>query len=196
MTDNTLTARKTEMRAKLKQIRAAIPAESRKTSSQAIFNNILSLHEVTNAKTVFIYISYGNEVDTHSLLKYFLDEGKTLAVPKILPAKTMIAVPFTSWEELTPGELGILTPVSDQPFTGNFDVVITPGLGFTQQGHRIGYGRGYYDKWFAQNRHSLRIATAYEPTVLDEIPANENDIRVNMIVTEKRIIKCREKNKL
>ena len=186
----TLTDQKAETRAKLKQIRSSLPAESRQSGSETIFNNLLSLEEVRNAETVFIYISYGNEVDTHDLLKYFLTRGKKLAVPKILPSKTMIAVPFSGWKDLAPGELGILTPVSDQAYGGNIDVVITPGLGFTRQGHRIGYGRGYYDKWFAQNRHNSRIALAFEATVLDKIPSNENDIRMDMIITEQGIIRC------
>lgn len=191
MSDINLTARKAETRAKLKQIRAAIPETMRAAHAKVIYQKTIALDEVANAQSIFIYISYGNEVDTHSLLKYFLEQGKTLAVPKILPSKTMIAVPFSGWEDLAPGELGILTPLSDQPCPGEFDVVITPGLGFTSRGHRIGYGRGYYDQWFARHRQPKRIALACEDAILDDLPVDGNDIPVNMIVTEKRIIKVR-----
>lgn len=189
MEHTTLTAQKAELRAKLKQIRAAIPAEIRADQSQAIQQKLTNLDEIQTAQSLFLFISYGNEVHTHDLLKYFLKQGKTLAVPKILPEKTMIAVPFSRWEELIPGELGILTPAGDKSCSDNFDVVITPGLGFTLAGHRIGYGRGYYDKWFASHPASHIIAVCFEQQIMDKLPVDDYDIKVDMIVTEKRIIK-------
>ncbi len=191
MQHNTLAARKSETRAKLKQIRASIPAEMRTIYSEAITRNLLSLAEIQTARTIFLFISYGNEVHTHELLKYFLNQGKILAVPKILPTKTMIAVPFSRWEDLTPGELGILTPLGEIPYAGDFDVVITPGLGFTPAGHRIGYGRGYYDKWFASHKLNHKIAITFEEQIMDKLPVDDYDVMIDMIVTEKRITKTK-----
>ena len=184
-----LATRKAAMRAQLKQIRAAIPAEQRAAWSQTIHNTVIALDEVRNARTVFIYISYGNEVDTHGLLKHFLNAGKSLAVQKILTVKTMIATPFSNWKELVLGELGILTPPGNESHPGPFDVVITPGLGFTRQGHRIGYGRGYYDQWFATHQVQHKIAVTFEAQLVAELPVDATDIPVNMIVTEKRVIR-------
>ena len=127
-------------------------------------------------------------MDTHGLLRYFLAVGMTVAVPKILPGKTMIACRFTRWEDLAPGELGILTPPGDTSCPGPFDLVITPGLGFTPQGQRLGYGRGYYDRWFAEQRGARKIALAFEVQVMNDIPHAQNDIPVDMLITEKRII--------
>jgi len=182
-----LAARKAEIRTKLKQSRASIPAEIRTSCSQYIQQNLVSLEEIQAANSLFMFISYGNEIHTHDLLKYFLNQGKILAVPKILPSKTMIAVPFNRWEDLIPGELGILTPSRDTPYPGDFDVVITPGLGFTLKGHRIGYGRGYYDKWFASHPVNHKIAICFEEQIVDKLPIDDYDIRMDMIVTEKRI---------
>jgi 5-formyltetrahydrofolate cyclo-ligase len=186
-----LSAQKAELRAKLKQIRASIPAEIRADQSQAIQQKLASLEEIQTAHSIFLFISYGNEVHTHDLLKYFLKQGKTLAVPKILPEKTMIAVQFSQWEDLIPGELGILTPSGNTPYSGDFDVVITPGLGFTLQGHRIGYGRGYYDKWFASHNARNKIAIAFEAQLVDELPTDETDVPVDIVVTEERVIRIR-----
>jgi 5-formyltetrahydrofolate cyclo-ligase len=186
-----LSAQKAELRAKLKQIRASIPAEIRADQSQAIQQKLASLEEIQTAHSIFLFISYGNEVHTHDLLKYFLKQGKTLAVPKILPEKTMIAVQFSQWEDLIPGELGILTPSGNTPYSGDFDVVITPGLGFTLQGHRIGYGRGYYDKWFASHNARNKIAIAFEAQLVDELPTDETDVPVVIVVTEERVIRIR-----
>lgn len=191
MTKSARQEQKQQLRSLLKQKRAALPAASRQAASAIITDKILALTAVRQARSVFIFISYGNEVDTHDLLKCFLKQGKRLAVPKILPEKTMIAVPFSAWEELVPGELGILTPRSNQADNGQFDVVITPGLGFTPSGVRIGYGRGYYDKWFASHSCGSRIAICFDTQIVDELPVDATDVSIDMIVTEKRVIPTR-----
>ena len=188
MNTSILAAEKTALRTRLKQIRTSLPAEFRASATQAITENLLGLHEVVSARTVFIYISHGNEVDTHGLLRHFLAKGMMVTVPKILPNRTMIAVPFDRWVDLTPGELGILTPSGDIPCSLPIDIVITPGLGFTAEGHRIGYGRGYYDKWFAEHRTGKKIALAFDAQVIHDIPHDENDIPVEILITEKRIM--------
>ena len=188
MDPSTLATQKPALRARLKQIRDSLSAADRAAASRTITENLLSLDEAGLAQTVFIYISRGNEVDTHSLLKHFLDKGTTVAVPKILPDKTMIATSFTSWDDLVRGELGILTPPGNLPCPGPFDIVITPGLGFTARGQRIGYGRGYYDRWFTAHPAGRKIALAFEAQLINEIPHAGYDIPVDILITEKRII--------
>ena len=188
MDPSTLAAQKAKLRAGLKQIRDTIPADIRAAAARKITENLLSLVEVETARTLFIYISHGYEVDTHGLLGHLLGRGMTVAVPRIMPDKSMIAVRFTGWEDLAPGELGILTPSGSEPCPGPIDIVITPGLGFTIQGHRIGYGRGYYDRWFMTHRVSRKIALAFEAQIVAAIPHDENDIPVDILVTEQRII--------
>lgn len=188
MTEPALPELKREIRKKLKQKRAAMAASERLAASGIITETVLGLDEVRQAQSLFIFISHGNEVHTHDLLKYFLKQGKHLAVPKILPEKTMIAVPFSGWEELTAGEMGIFTPRSSQPDQRYFDVVITPGLGFTPAGYRIGYGRGYYDKWFAAHDSGEKIAICFESQLVEELPVEATDVPVDLIVTERRII--------
>lgn len=185
-----LSVRKAACRTQLKKIRAAIPPERRDSHSGAIRGQLLDLEEVRSARSVFIFISYGSEVDTHPLLDHFLDAGKQLAVPRIVDSREMLATPFTGWDDLVKGQLGILTPRSNQPFPGRLDIAITPGLGFTPSGHRIGYGRGYYDKWFAAHPGTLRIAVAYSEQILDEIPVDGNDVLMDRIVTQDGIISC------
>ena len=189
MAENLLADQKAAIRKQLKQIRASIPAPVRMAYSEAIFNFLIGLDEIHHAKSAFIYISYGNEVDTHQLLKYFLHQEKLLAIPKILATKNMIAAPFSGEEELVPGELGILTVAGEEPFNTDIDIVITPGLGFTRTGYRIGYGRGYYDKWFARNPVGHKIAVTFEAQIVDSLPVAVTDIPVDIIVTEKRIIR-------
>ena len=186
--ESDLATQKAVLRPALKQLRASLPAEDRANASMSIMHNLLSLDEMETARAVFSYISHGHEVDTHALLRHFLGRGATVAVPKILPGIGMIAVPFTRWEDLAPGELGILTPSGATPCPGPFDIVITPGLGFTARGYRIGFGRGYYDRWFAEHQTARKIALAFEVQIIAELPHAEYDIPVDVLITEKRII--------
>ena len=186
--NSALAAQKAEFRAKLKEIRAAIPQTDRETFSKTITQTVLALEEISLARHIFIYISYGNEVGTHELIDALLTQGKQLCVPKIINSASMLAVPFSSWQELKTGQLGILTPKDSNPVTATIDVVITPGLGFTEEGYRIGYGRGYYDQWFSQHPVQHRIALAFADQILDELPVDEFDIPVSKILTNTRII--------
>jgi len=188
MTD--LSTRKAACREELKKIRAAIPAEGRNSRSLAIRERLLALDEVRSARAIFLFISYGSEVDTHAILDLFLETGKELAVPRIIDSREMIATPFTGRDDLVKGQLGILTPRGEQPYPGEIDIAVTPGLGFTRTGHRIGYGRGYYDTWFAKHPGTRRIAIAYSEQVLAEIPVDENDVLMERIVTQDETITC------
>jgi len=179
---------KAETRKMFKTARAKLPEATRMDYSNSITEQVLKLDEIKNARTIFIYISYATEVHTHELIKALLGAGKTLAVPKIVNSDFMEAETFSSWEDLIPGELGILTPGKSKPCYGPFDIAITPGLGFTLSGHRMGFGRGYYDKWFAQNKVSHKIALAFEAQLIENIPVEETDVPMEKIVSEKRVI--------
>jgi len=179
---------KAETRKMLKLMRANIPETTRLDYSNSIAEQVLKLDEIRNARTIFIYISYATEVHTHDLIKALIDDGKALAVPKIVDSDFMKAESFSSWEDLVPGKLGILAPANSKPCDGPFDVALTPGLGFTMSGHRMGFGRGYYDKWFAQNKANHKIALAFEAQLVDEIPIDDTDVPMEKIVTEQRVI--------
>lgn len=183
-----LNNRKAVLREQQKRTRDALPAETRRKYSQRIRERLQGLPALHAARSVFCFISHGGEVDTHPLLNWLLGQGKLVMVPKILNATGMIAVPFSGWDDLRPGQLGILTPASSTPYLGRIDVCITPGLGFTTSGKRLGHGRGYYDRWFASHRVADRIALGFECLLLEDLPTSETDVPVTMVVTEKRLI--------
>ena len=188
-TRETLRSQKATLRTHLRQIRSGLPASLRLSHSRLIHGHLYGLDEVITAKSAFIYISYASEVDTHAIIRRFLDEGKSLAVPRIIDANHMISVPFTSWEDLKTDTMGIMAPETTTVYPGPLDIAITPGLGFTIAGNRIGFGRGYYDKWFRANAVKTKIALAYEAQILEQLPTGRNDIPVDIIVTEKRVIR-------
>jgi 5-formyltetrahydrofolate cyclo-ligase len=186
--DPVLAAQKQALRPILLSRREGVGAADRAAWSQTIESRVLALPEVKRAKSVFCFISHGPEVNTHGILNMLLSQDKTVLVPRILRGEPMRAVRFLHWAELAPGTLGIPAPVNSKTYDGHVDVVITPGLGFTRDGVRIGYGRGYYDRWFATCPHSLRIGVAFDCQLLDSLPADQNDAVLHRIVTERRTI--------
>ena len=186
---NSIQTQKNGLRKQLKQLRNEIPESSRLQNNLTIQQRLLSQMDIRAANSLFCFISYGSEVHTHDIIRQLLAQGKQLAVPKITDSGYMLAIPFQSWDELEPGQLGILTPPGNSEMTRAFDVVITPGLGFSESGKRLGFGRGYYDKWFQNNEVGTKIALAYELQIVSELPVNEFDVNVDYIVTEERLIK-------
>jgi 5-formyltetrahydrofolate cyclo-ligase len=148
----------------------------------------MGLEALQAAQVVFCFVAYGSEVDTRPLLHSLLAGGGMLLVPKIIGRERMIAVPLHDWHDLEPGQLGILTPTANEEWTGKVDVCVTPGLGFTATGKRLGFGRGYYDQWFETHETGLRVGVAFDCQVVPELPCGEHDMPVDRIVTESKVI--------
>jgi len=183
-----LNRQKAILREHLKLARQALSQQQRQAFDQAIHARLQA--PVEQADTVFCYVSTDAEVNTRDVIDRLRTLGKTVLVPKIINMEKMIAVRFDGWEHLRAGQLGILTPDSDEGWPSGVDLCLTPGLGFTLDGNRIGYGKGYYDKWFADHPHCARTALCYECQIVDDIPTTDTDVRVQKIITERRIITC------
>ena len=156
--------------------------------SAAIQSQLLQLPQLHPAEVVFCFISTGTEVSTRGVIDHMIASGKTVLVPNILRREPMRAVPFTDWDSLTPGILGIPSPTESIAYPGYVDLVVTPGLGFTPTGTRIGYGRGYYDRWFATHEHGLRVGVAFECQLEAALPAEAADVPLHILITEQRTI--------
>ena len=181
---------KADLRQFLKQKRGELPQRLRPGYDRAIRECLLE--QAAPAGTVFCYVSTELEVDTRGIIDCLRQSGITVLIPRLLDREKMIAVEFGGWRRLRAGQLGILSPDTDEEWPGEADLCITPGLGFTPDGRRIGYGRGYYDKWFAAHPRSARVALCYECQIVDDIPTTGTDMRVQKIITEKRVINCLE----
>ena len=187
-----LLEQKKQLRQEILHRRSQLTERQRTEKSRQISHFLLEIDEFRQANTVFCFISYLDEVDTHGLINEFLERGLTLAVPKIVGKTEMHSVRLRDWSELTPDRLGILTPKSDEIVSGPFDLVVTPGVGFTAQGDRLGYGRGYYDRWFAQNQVKTRIGIAFESQLVETLPTEATDVPLHMLVTETGVIDFRD----
>ncbi len=172
----------------LRERREKLDGQSRAAHNAAIQSRLLQLPQLASARVIFCFISCGPEVSTHAVIDRLLSMGKTVLVPKILPGQPMRAVPFRGWDSLAPGVLGIPAPIDTVAYPGGVDLVITPGLGFTPTGTRLGYGRGYYDRWFASHTHGLRVGIAFECQLETSLPSDSSDVPIHILITEQRNI--------
>ncbi|MEX2515369.1 MAG: 5-formyltetrahydrofolate cyclo-ligase [Gammaproteobacteria bacterium] len=184
---------KSELRRDVIAKRDALSEGSRAEASRLILARLHNLPVMQTARSIFVFVSYASEVDTHPLIDQLLEIGREIAVPKIVDKTTMLAVPIKGWEDLQPDRLGILSPIAATASDGPFDVVITPGVAFTETGQRLGYGRGYYDRWFSQHPSAGKVALTFEAQIVPELPTGEYDLPVDLIVTEKRLIRPHRK---
>ena len=181
-------ALKQSLRKDMRARRAGIAAAERRAKDRRIIKNLRHVPVFKEAKSVFCYVSYLSEADTRPIIEDCIRQNRRLAVPRIMSGDRMIAVRLNDPAELRPDIMGIPAPLSSRAEAGPFDIVITPGLAFSPAGERLGHGRGYYDRWFAKHRINTRIALAYEIQLVDRLPTAATDRRVDMIVTEDRVI--------
>ncbi len=149
---------------------------------------ILNLKEYKESKTVFIYVSYGSEISTAELIKEALKE-KTVLVPYCIDGfGKMIAVKIKSMDDLKAGMYGIKEPKCHTEYEGSIDLTIVPGVAFSKEGYRIGYGKGYYDR-FLKAHKTFSLGICHHELLFDKVPFNEHDVKINKILTKKEEIR-------
>ena len=176
--------------------RDAISENIKKEKDTAIRQRMIRLPEFTDAKTILFYASFRSEVDTMEMIKITLSQGKRTVLPKVdKENKKLKLYEIKDMNELAKGYMGILEPsVSEERLTGldNIGLVIIPGAAFDVSGNRLGYGAGFYDRLLAGIKNKIPvIAPAYEEQLIENIPSEPHDIKVDKIVTNKRVIECR-----
>ncbi len=181
---------KKALRRWLREARGSATLKHRREWSARISEHVLSLPAITDADTVFCYVSIGDEVDTREIINRLAASKKHIWLPRIA-AGYMQALPFEGWEALTPGQLAIPEPSSSSPEGVRFDVTLTPGLGFSTVGERIGYGAGHYDHWFRNHNGGVRVGLAFSLLILDSLPTANNDVGMNVVISEEGVIAIR-----
>lgn len=156
-----------------------------------IAEQVISSVEYKAADTVFCYVSTVGEVNTFPILKAALKEGKKVCVPKCGEQGKMSAFQIKDFTDLQQGKFGILEPDSQCTYISpeEIDLVLVPCLACDEMGNRIGYGGGYYDRYLKQ-RSFIKMSLCRSCQMLESIPVEETDCKMDMVVNEDRIIKC------
>ena len=184
---------KSEIRSQIRQARdhwqQKSPAEFA-AASHHICNRLLGLSDVIEAKTWFVYVSTASEVATHELLRTLLDRRYTVAVP-LNDRRRSDDRPSNSFARRTaPWKCAAFwnRPVGE-PLHGRIDVCVCPGLAFSEHCDRLGWGPGYYDRFLATQQVGLSIGLSFECQIVSEIPHEWYDRRMDLVITEKRVIR-------
>ncbi len=145
-----------------------------------------------SARTVLAFVSLHDELDTSSLLRAILADGKRLAVPRVLVATGQLeAVVLTTLDDLVPGSFGVREPRGGTVIAlSAIDVAIVPGVAFDRQGGRLGRGGGFYDRCLATRADLLTCGLAYEAQVMERVPMQDGDQRVKWLATEAGVVRC------
>lgn len=178
--------RKKRLRAYMKERRGQ--NENRDLKERALIDNFLQvIDKIEGAgarRSYFIYLSFSSEAPTDGLIEIFLQRGQAIYCPRIENGQ-MTAVLYG--EDFTLSKQGIREPVG-QAFDGDTDYIILPLLAVDEQGNRLGYGGGYYDRYLSQHKKAKRIAYGYDFQVINEVPTENTDEKADIIVTDKRIL--------
>ena len=173
---------KKELRRSIRERKRAMTEEEIVSRSEKLGVLFAQSEAYKNAKTIYGYLPYNQEVRTVPMLEQALRDGKKVAVPKVYGEE----MKFLYLDDLTrvaKGYAGIPEPIADGPVADDETaLVLMPGLAFDPEGHRIGYGGGFYDKFLAAEPNHPTLALCYEFQLLPELDTEEHDIPVDTVL--------------
>ena len=166
---------KKEARTLIKERRMNLSKEYIDVASDKVFEKLLQNED------------FKNEVKTNKINNFIKNSGKILVLPKVIDKETMIVIEDKNQYILSP--FGNKEPDGEE-YKGNIDIIITPGVAFDRDKNRVGFGRGYYDRFFVKYSNTKKIAIAFEEQIINEgIETDKYDKKVDVLITENNIIK-------
>lgn len=195
---NDLKTAKEDLREKYKAVRKGIPSQRRREMDADIQSRLLSLNQYSRQEWILTYVSKDDlEVDTVALIAAALANHKRVAVPRCVPDRVELEFyRIRGLDDLSPGTFGVLEPDPgrceriERPYTG---LCIVPGLSFDAGGFRLGYGKGYYDRFLSQFE-GTSVGLCYSNCMQWRLPRDEYDRPVHYLITEQyvRNTRCAE----
>ena len=180
---------KKEIRAEVKKRRREADEETLHEKSLQILERFRQLSAYKDASLLLAYVDAKREVETRLLMRCAWDDGKKVAAPRVDGDGIMHFYYLRSLKDLEPGAFGIMGPRADCRICETEEgLLLMPGVAFDEQGHRVGYGGGYYDRYLEKHPHLIHIALAFEFQIFPEVPSEKHDICPDLIVTENRIL--------
>ncbi len=183
---------KQDLRLKCREERRNMPHEKKQELDRKIAENVRRLKEYKPAKTLLIYMSTPIEVDTVEIIKNAWADGKQVAVPRCIDGTRDMEFHFiTDFDCVSPGTFSVLEPSPDLPVVTDFSgcLMIVPGMRFDMKGYRIGYGKGYYDRYMVRFT-GISAGICYSDELKPFMYHGRYDRAVNIVVTDKRIKTC------
>lgn len=161
---------------------AKLPTEERTTLSSQIFSKIAALKEVEEASVIALFVSLPDEPQTADFIEQLLLQNRRVVVPRI---EGEVMNFYDISEGVTTGAFGIMEPVATTPIApSEIDVMVVPGVAFTQLGARLGRGKGFYDKYLSHNGfRAYTVGVCYPCQLVEELPTEEHDKLLDLVVS-------------
>ena len=183
---------KMEIRSRRRATRRALPADARDRRSAEICQRVLELPEWAEAKTVLAFVSMRREVQTGNIVRAAWAQGKRVATTRMTASRDDLEL--REWEEdteleesgmmfLQPGERA--APIEE----ASVDLVLVPALAVDERGHRIGYGKGFYDRLLPRLTRALRVALVFDFERIVEVPNHSGDVPVHLLITDQHTLR-------
>ncbi|WP_353684242.1 5-formyltetrahydrofolate cyclo-ligase [Thermodesulfovibrio sp. 3907-1M] len=180
---------KKEVRKKMLELRNKIPQDLKTRKDEKIALKFIEFLKERHIKSVLLYASFGSEVDTWRIFEYCKKLSIKTAFPKV-KEKILEIYWVKERSELTKGYKSILEPCNAQKAQlEDVEVIAVPGLAFDKNCFRIGYGGGFYDKLLCRKK-GIAAGLAYEEQIIDKLPVELHDVKVDLIITDERVINC------
>lgn len=183
---------KKQMRKDILAIRDSISKEDILKKSEIILNKVKATDIFKNSKNIMLFTSFGSEVYTHDFIVWCKRENKNIVLPYIdKSTDTMKISVFNSFDDMKAGYKGILEVKEE--CIHSFDekkveLIITPCVCYDFNKYRIGYGKGFYDRFFAKTPNAFKIGICFDECLVDSIEYDEYDVKTDMVITDKRVI--------
>lgn len=191
MSAQSISSDKQKLRTVYKSLRSALSIDEKSRLDRNIADRFLMLPQYLACETLLCYVSAKIEIDTHTILTAALRSGKTVAVPRCVSGtREMEFFCITDFDQLASGAYGILEPDPAQcrKLTAFSDsVCIVPALAYDKAGYRLGFGKGYYDR-FLSRYSGQSVGLIYESCFCEHLPHGEFDCRVETVLTESQVI--------
>lgn len=153
--------------------------------SRQVFKRLEQLQPLANAEVIMGYSSIRNEVNLIPWLEQLKEQGRTILLPRV-DGNCLEAIELRDWEDMGRGSFGIPEPLGEPFAADKIDVVLVPGLVFDANGYRLGYGKGYYDRFLPRlSKQCFNCGVCYEYQVVDNVFPHPADVPVHWIVTDR-----------
>ncbi len=184
---------KEALRLRFAALRRALSAEARRERSASMTTLLRDLPEFQAARVISAYAPLKFEIDPALALEHARSEGKVIALPRVIPGTRELALhAYAAEDALVESGFAVREPLESAPLIApeQVDLVLVPGLGFDLRGQRLGYGQGFYDRLLPRLGRAVRVGLSFELSLLVEVPSASHDVPVDVIVTDRRVIRC------
>jgi len=173
----------------MRETRDGLSSEEGESRSRLLISRLEASDLLQQAQTIMGFLAIKNEVNLTPWLMEKARQSKTIILPRVEADGQISAVRFTDWDNTIKSRLGIIEPMGEPFPESDIDTVLVPGLVFDLKGYRLGYGKGYYDRFLPKLRKdAFKCGICYDFQIVESIYPHEKDVPVDCIITEKRTL--------